>query len=58
MPRMPQITAYELIRFLKAQGFIADRQSGSHLTLWNEVNNISVTVPIQKNNWGQSKISL
>ena len=34
MPRMPQLTARELVRFLKSQGFIEDRQSGSHLILW------------------------
>lgn len=33
MSRMPQVTARELVRFLKAQGFGEDRQSGSHLTL-------------------------
>lgn len=31
MSRMPQVTARELIRFLKAKGFVEDRQSGSHL---------------------------
>jgi len=31
MPRMPQVTARELVRFLKSQGFVEDRQSGSHL---------------------------
>lgn len=46
MPRMPQVTAFELIQFLKAQGFIEDRQSGSHLTLFHNANNLSVTVPI------------
>ena len=46
MSRMPQITASELIRFLKAQGFIEDRQSGSHLTLFHFENNISVTIPV------------
>jgi hypothetical protein len=30
---MPQVTARELVRFLRAQGFAEDRQSGSHLTL-------------------------
>ena len=34
---MPQVTARDLIRFLKARGFVEDRQSGSHLTLWNYV---------------------
>ena len=33
MPRMPQITARELVRFLKSQSFVEDRQSGAHLTL-------------------------
>lgn len=32
-PRMPQISARELIAFLKKQGFVEDRQSGSHRTL-------------------------
>ena len=46
MPRMPQITSTELVRFLKAQGFVEDRQSGSHLTLWHEAKRVSVTVPV------------
>ncbi len=33
MSRMPQVTARELVRFLETQGFVEDRQSGSHLTL-------------------------
>jgi hypothetical protein len=32
MTRMPQVTARELVQFLKAQGFVEDRQPGSHLT--------------------------
>jgi predicted RNA binding protein YcfA (HicA-like mRNA interferase family) len=46
MSRMPQVTAKELVRFLKSQGFAEDRQSGSHLTLWHEEREISVTVPV------------
>lgn len=46
MSRMPQVTARELVRFLKSQGFIEDRQSSSHLTLWHEARKISVTVPV------------
>ena len=46
MSRMPQVTARELIHFLKSQGFIEDRQSGSHLTLWHEGRRVSVTVPV------------
>jgi predicted RNA binding protein YcfA (HicA-like mRNA interferase family) len=43
---MPQVTARELVRFLKSQGFTEDRQSGSHLTLWHESRQLSVTVPM------------
>jgi predicted RNA binding protein YcfA (HicA-like mRNA interferase family) len=46
MPRMPPVTARELIRFLKSQGFVEDRQSGGHLTLWHEAKAVSVTIPI------------
>jgi predicted RNA binding protein YcfA (HicA-like mRNA interferase family) len=46
MPRMPQVTARDLVRFLKSQGFVEDRQSGSHLTLWHEAQMISVTIPM------------
>lgn len=47
MSRMPQITARKLVRFLKAQGFAEVRQpSGSHLTLWHEGRQTSVTVPM------------
>jgi len=46
MSRMPQVTARELIRFLKSQGFVEDRQAGSHLTLWHEGKRLSVTLPI------------
>ena len=46
MSRMPQITAQELVRFLRKEGFADDRQSGSHLTLWNEKKKIAVTVPV------------
>lgn len=46
MSRMPQVTSHELARFLKTQGFVEDRQAGSHLTLWNVERNLSVTLPI------------
>ena len=46
MARMPQVTAADLVRFLKAQGFAEDRQSGSHLTLWHQSRQVSVTIPI------------
>lgn len=43
---MPRVTALELVRFLKGQGFAQDRQSGSHMTLWHEERKVSVTVPL------------
>ena len=46
MPRMPQVTARALIQFLKAQSFIEDRQSGSHLTLRHAARGISITIPV------------
>lgn len=46
MPRLPQVTARELIRFLRAQGFVEDRQVGSHLTLRHPARGVSVTVPV------------
>jgi predicted RNA binding protein YcfA (HicA-like mRNA interferase family) len=45
MARMPQVSARELVRFLKAQGFVEDRQSGSHLTLRHTTRKLTVTVP-------------
>lgn len=46
MSRLPQLSARELIRFLKSQGFADDRQSGSHLTLWHTEPHVSVTIPV------------
>jgi predicted RNA binding protein YcfA (HicA-like mRNA interferase family) len=46
MSRMPQVTAEELVQFLKRQGFVEDRQTGSHLTLRQEERPVSVTVPM------------
>jgi predicted RNA binding protein YcfA (HicA-like mRNA interferase family) len=43
---MPQVTSRELLQFLKAHGFIEARQSGSHLTLWNEERRVCITVPV------------
>ena len=46
MSRMPQVSSSDLIRFLKAQGFVEDRQAGSHLTLWHQGRQVSVTIPV------------
>lgn len=46
MSRLPTIKAAELVKFLHAHGFVKDRQSGSHLVLWNPERKLSVTVPV------------
>ena len=46
MVRMPQVTAAEFVRFLKSQGFVEDRQQGSHLTMRHAERAVSVTVPM------------
>jgi predicted RNA binding protein YcfA (HicA-like mRNA interferase family) len=46
MARMPQVSARELVGFLKAEGFVEDRQSGSHLTLRHTMRKVTVTVPV------------
>ncbi len=43
---MPQVSGRELVRFLKSQGFVVDRQSGSHLTMWHAGRLTAVTVPV------------
>lgn len=43
---MPQVNARELAAFLRAQGFLDDRQSGSHLTLRQAMTGKSVTLPV------------
>lgn len=42
---MPTVTAREIVSFLKTQGFLEDRQSGSHLTLVHPERG-TVTVPV------------
>jgi predicted RNA binding protein YcfA (HicA-like mRNA interferase family) len=46
MARMPQVSARELVRFLRRQGFAEDRQSGAHLTLRHAGRKVTVTVPV------------
>jgi predicted RNA binding protein YcfA (HicA-like mRNA interferase family) len=45
-PRLPQVTAKELVRFLKKNGFEKDRQKGSHLTLRHPEKKTTVTIPV------------
>lgn len=46
MSRLPQVTARELVRFLKKQGFVEERQAGSHLTLRHDERKVTVTIPV------------
>jgi len=46
MGGMPQVSAQDIVRFLKSHGFKEDRQSGSHLTLLHEQRKVSVTIPV------------
>jgi len=45
-PKIPIVTAKELIRALKRAGFSKDRQKGSRLTLINSKTNKTVTIPV------------
>jgi len=45
-PKIPIVTAKELIRALKRAGFSKDRQKGSHLTLINPKTNKTITIPV------------
>jgi predicted RNA binding protein YcfA (HicA-like mRNA interferase family) len=53
--RLPQLTARELVRFLKGQGFIDDCQSGSHLTMWHEQRMVAVIIPIHSGDIGRGR---
>ena len=46
MPRLPIITALQLIKVLKKKGFYKDRQVGSHVILVNEETDKTVSVPV------------
>lgn len=46
MGRLPQTNARELVAFLQSQGFVRDRQAGSHLTLCHAANRRTVTIPV------------
>jgi predicted RNA binding protein YcfA (HicA-like mRNA interferase family) len=45
-PRLPQLTASEVVAFLRRNGFAPVRQKGSHLTLWSEERGTAVTIPV------------
>ncbi len=48
MPKLPRLTAKDLIKVLEKNGFILVRQSGSHMIYKNK-ENIRATVPFHGN---------
>jgi predicted RNA binding protein YcfA (HicA-like mRNA interferase family) len=48
MPKLPNITGKQLITILEKQGFISQRQKGSHVRLKDSENRV-VTVPVHVN---------
>ena len=45
MPKLPVLSARDIIKALKRADFRVVRQSGSHIHLWNDKNRTLVTVP-------------
>lgn len=45
-PRLPRITAKELIRFLKQNGFVMHRSKGSHQHFIQPTSGRIVTIPV------------
>lgn len=48
MPKLPRVTAQEVLRALARDGWQRDRQSGSHVALWHPVKQGVVTVPMHR----------
>lgn len=45
MPKLPILSAKDVIKILKKLGFKVHRQTGSHIHLWNDERKLLVTVP-------------
>ena len=45
MPKLPVLSAKDVIKVLTKSGFLVHRQTGSHIHLWNEDQRLLVTVP-------------
>jgi predicted RNA binding protein YcfA (HicA-like mRNA interferase family) len=52
-PRLPQVTAIELVAVLKQAGFEEHAQEGSHLVLKNPRTNTRLVVPIHSGDMGR-----
>ncbi len=48
MPKLPVLSAKQVIKALERMGFKIVRQSGSHIHLWSDQRRILVTVPNHK----------
>lgn len=44
MPKLPVLSAKDVIKVLTKSGFLVHRQTGSHIHLWNEDQRLLVTV--------------
>lgn len=53
---MPQVTARDLKRFRKSQGFVEARHAGGHLTLFHPERRIAVTVPMHSGDLGRGLV--
>jgi len=45
MPRLPTVRPDQVIRALERVGFQIDHQSGSHVVLWRQSDDLRVVVP-------------
>jgi predicted RNA binding protein YcfA (HicA-like mRNA interferase family) len=45
MPKLPILSAKDVIKILRKLGFKVHRQTGSHIHLWNDERKLLVTVP-------------
>lgn len=48
MPKLPVLSAKDVVKVLRKFGFQVHRQTGSHIHLWNEGQRLLVTVPNHK----------
>jgi predicted RNA binding protein YcfA (HicA-like mRNA interferase family) len=48
MPKLPSLTARQVVRALKRAGFVDDRQKGSHLILIQPATKARTVVPVHR----------
>ncbi len=46
MPKFPSIKPRELIKVFERQGYIIDRQKGSHIILFHSISHRRLTIPM------------